>query len=430
MERRGFLVRTGLLLGASAVACTPRGSSQTAPPSADWDWFRAQFDLAPDVVQLAGFYLAPHPEPVRGAIERHRRALDRNAIAYIHGNRGRLESDVLRAAGEYLGVRPVDIALTESTTMGLGLLYGSIVVRPDQELLTTTHDHYSTDESLRYRAERTGSTLRRVPLYADASRASADEIVDALVGAVTPRTRVVAVTWVHSGTGVKLPIRRMADALARLNEGRAEADRALLCVDGVHGLGNQDVAVGDLGCDFFVAGTHKWLFGPRGTGLVWGTEAAWEFARPTIPTFLVKALRKWEKDGSAEKIPMAALMTPGGFHAFEHRWALADAFRFNLEVGRGRISERVRQLNLQLKEGLRAMPNVVLRTPMADDLSAGIVCFEVAGLTPQEVVNRLEKKRIFASVTPYATKYARASCSAFNTPEEVETALEAIRSLA
>ena len=74
-------------------------------------------------------------------------------------------------------------------------------------------------------------------------------------------------TWVHSGTGVKLPDpRQIADALARLNAGRAEADRALLCVDGVHGFGVEDVDLPDLGCDFLAAGCHKWLFGPRGTG--------------------------------------------------------------------------------------------------------------------------------------------------------------------
>lgn len=70
--------------------------------------------------------------------------------------------------------------------------------------------------------------------------------------------------------GLKLPIREIADALAELNRDRHEGDRALLCVDGVHGLGVEDLSMQDLGCDFFVAGCHKWLFGPRGTGLVWG----------------------------------------------------------------------------------------------------------------------------------------------------------------
>ena len=80
---------------------------------------------------------------------------------------------------------------------------------------------------------------------------------------------VLALTWVHSDTGLKLPVRQIADALVPINAVRPLAARALLCVDGAHGLGVEDATVADLGCDFLVAGTHKWLFGPRGTGLVW-----------------------------------------------------------------------------------------------------------------------------------------------------------------
>src|SRR2546422_934516 len=174
----------------------------------------------------------------------------------------------LGAAAQHQGVQPTDIALTDSTTMGLGLLYGGLKLRQGQEILTTRHDHYSTEISLRQRAERTGATVRSIPLYERIEAVTEDEIVQSILKALTPRTRVVAVTWVHSSTGLKLPIRKIADALAPVNARRDPADRALLCVDGVHGLGIEDVTLPELGCDFFVAGTHKWLFGPRGTGFV------------------------------------------------------------------------------------------------------------------------------------------------------------------
>jgi selenocysteine lyase/cysteine desulfurase len=430
MERRSFLIRTGLALGTAALAPAVAPAGDTLRVPTDWARIRDQFNLTRDFIHLAGFFLVSHPAPVREAIETHRRGLDENPLAYFIANMGRLEGAVLTSAAEYLGARPVDIAITDSTTMGLGLLYANLKVGQGQEILTTTHDHYSTDESLRYRAERTGATLRRIPLYKDLETVSADEITDSLMRAVTPKTRVVAVTWVHSSTGVKLPIRQMADALARVNANRAEADRVLLCVDGVHGVGNQDVTVGDLGCDFLIAGCHKWLFGPRGTGFVWGRESAWDAAQPTIPTFDFDAFRMWEQEIPRRPIPMAALMSPGGFQAFEHRWALAEAFRFHLQLGRKPVHERVQALNRQFKEGLAKMPGVTLHTPMADDLSGGIVCFDVNGLKPAEVVERLWAAKIVTTVTPYATKYARASFSVFNTPDEVERTLQAVRSLA
>jgi selenocysteine lyase/cysteine desulfurase len=246
---------------------------------------------------------------------------------------------------------------------------------------------------------------------------SADEIVQTLISAVTPSTRIVAVTWVHSSTGLKLPIRQIADALAIVNRDRPDADRALLCVDGVHGFGAEDVTVGDLGADFLVAGCHKWMLGPRGTGLVWGDPRSWPAATPTIPSF--------SSSGSP-----ASAMTPGGFHSFEHRWALDRAFALHLEIGKARITARIAELNSQIKDGLAGMSHVTLHTPRDPSLSAGLVCFEVAGLAPDAVVDRLRAQRIIATTTPYSPSYARLAAGIFNTPDEVETVLREVRALA
>src|SRR5690606_10430165 len=99
------------------------------------------------------------------------------------------------------------------------------------------------------------------------------------------KTKVVVVTWVHSSTGVKLPVRAIADMLGELNQRRDEADQIIFCVDGVHGFGIENVDVSTLGCDFFIAGTHKWIFGPRGTGVIWGSQRGWDHCHAVIPSF-------------------------------------------------------------------------------------------------------------------------------------------------
>jgi selenocysteine lyase/cysteine desulfurase len=441
VDRRGFLVRTGLALGlgagavaAGGIAATSLGSlggaadgegedqSQPALPAAaqpspdDWQAVRDQFSVSPDFLHFGGLYIASHPAPVRDAIERHRRGLDENPVGYLQENNARLEAEVLRAAAAYLGAGPADIALTDSTTMGLGLLYTGLDLRPGDEALTTNHDFFATHESLRTATERSGATLRMVPLYQRLDSVSEDEIVASLLGAVTARTRVVAVTYVHSSTGLKVPLRRIADELGRINGGRAPGERALLCVDAVHALGVEEFSVGALGCDFFVAGCHKWLCGPRGTGLVWGRDASWRRMTPTIPSF------------SGDGTPGSAA-TPGGFHSFEHRWALAEAFRFHESIGRARVTARIHDLNRQLKEGLATMPQITLHTPVDEQLSAGLVCFDVRGLSPRAVVQRLRDRRVIATTTPYAPSYARLAAGLLNSPEEVEQVLRELRAL-
>jgi selenocysteine lyase/cysteine desulfurase len=314
--------------------------------------------------------------------------------------------------------------------MGLGLLYTGLILKPGQEILTTVHDHYSTEMSLRYRAQRTGATVRRIPLYRTLSSVSQDEIADAVAAAVTPQTRIVAVTWVHSSTGLKLPVGRIAERLHAINASRAEDDRALLCVDGVHGLGAEAVSLPELGCDFFIAGTHKWMFGPRGTGLVWGREAAWQAVIPTIPTFDETAYGIWMRTVPEQPLPPSAVMTPGGFHSFEHRWALAEAFRFHDTIGKPRVTARIHELNRRLKEGLRRMPGVTLITPLDAALSAGITCLDLAGWKPEQAVARLRERRIVASVTPYAEQHLRVAPSLVTSPADVDRVIEEIRLLA
>ena len=228
MYRRHFLRRAGAALAAAAVVpaagCTvsderngasvdsapPSERSGTAPPDgeayATWDGVRRQFSLSPETVHMSALLVASHPRPVQEAIDRHRRRLNEDPVTYLEENNTPRKDEARQAAADYLGTSADQIALTDSTTMGLGLVYGALRLEPGHEILTTPHDHYSTFEALRLRAERTGATVRRAALYDDPAATSVDEVVGRMRAAITDRTRVLAVTWVHSSTGLKLPM--------------------------------------------------------------------------------------------------------------------------------------------------------------------------------------------------------------------------------
>src|SRR4030095_6750274 len=213
---------------------------------------------------------------------------------------------------------------------------------------------YSHHESIRLAAERAGARMRKIRLFDDFESISADEIVASTRKGSSPATRVVGVTWVHSSSGLRLPMRRIADAISEVNRERAEADRVLLVVDGVQGLGAVNETVAEMGADFFVAGTHKWLFGPRGTGLIWAKTDTWKKVRPVIPAFAAGPYQAWLRDQNPGET-QAAWVTPGGFHSFEHRWALPAAVEFHRQIGRARVAERIHALNDLAKEGLSGM---------------------------------------------------------------------------
>ena len=315
--------------------------------------------------------------------------------------------------------------------MGLGLVYGRLRLRRGDEVVTTAHDFYATHESLRLRRRLDGVAVRRIRLYERPEAASVDAIVTAVARALRPRTRALALTWVHSSTGVKLPLREIAGAVARANRGRRASERILLCVDGVHGLGVEGASPVALGADVFVSGCHKWLFGPRGTGIVWAKPHAWARLAPTIPSFDGGAYGAWLEGRAPTGTPPGPFMTPGGFHSFEHRWALTEAFRFHEELGgRAAVARRTHALAARLKQGLAAIGGVTVKTPMREALSAGLVCVEVARLPAAEVVERLRAEhRVVASVTPYATRYVRFGPSVANSEEDVERAVDAVAAI-
>ena len=416
------------LLGAAAgtaVLAGCGGARRPAPAAAEgadaaaarleprsWASVRRQFVLDRRTRDFNAYYLAPHPAPVRAAIERHRRGLDRGAHAYLDANQSVLEEATARAAGRHLGVPARQIAFTDSTTMGLGLVYGGLALREGDEVLTTEHDHWIHHEAIRLAVERAGAAQARVALYdvEDPVKADADAMVQALTAAITPRTTVVGLTWVHSGTGVKLPLARLAAAV------KATAPGALVVVDGVHGFGAEAARPGALGCDVFVSGCHKWLMGPRGTGLVWATPAAWQRVTPVIPTFA---------SGQAP----GALHTPGGFHTFEHRWALAQAFRFQRAIGPARIQARVRTLAARLRRGLAGLGGVRVITPPGA-LMAGLVMVDLANAPAEQVVAELRSAGIATSVPPYQQRYVRFGTQVTLSPADVDAAVRAVRRLA
>ena len=440
-SRRNFLATHGALATATLLPRSLLAAVQAAPAGkaakpGDWEGVRRQFRLAPEYRHFASFFLASHPEPVRRALENFRNALDRNPFLAVESgifgsDAENLPLKVRQDIATYLGGEADEIALTGNTTTGLALIYNGLTLKPGDEILLTTHDHFSHHESARLAKERTGAALRKITLFDDSANATADAIVARIRAGIQAQTRVLGITWVHSSTGIRLPVKAIAAAVGEINRERAADRRVLLVVDGVHGIGAVDETIAELGCDFFVAGTHKWMFAPRGTGLIWAKAANWALLRPTIPSFSsLEVYEGWMKDAPPSSPNTAARVAPGGFQAYEHQWAMGAAFRMHLEMGRTRVAQRIRSLNEQCKAGLAKVPGITLRTPADSALSAGLVCFEVAGKTPEAVVKALLERKIVASTSPYAVSYARLAPSLVNSPEDVDAAVKAVGAIA
>jgi len=384
-DRRTFLKQAVVFAASLPLGAALLPQAIAAPASNDpWTGFKQLFNQDPDYLHFSNFLVATHPKPVREAIERYRAQIDRNpglAMDWGLQETWKREGQVREWAGRYLKATPAQIALTGSTSEGLAMIYGGIKVRPDQEILTTVHEHYATEFSLDFRVRKEQTRVRKIRLFEHANRVSVDEVLGNIQRNIRPNTRVIGMTWVQSGSGVKLPIGEIGKLVEDHNRNRDDRDRILYVVDGVHGFGVENLDFPDMHCDFFIAGTHKWMFGPRGTGLVCARDPQNQYVTPMVPTF-------------SEDQNFATTMTPGGFHAFEHRWAADEAFKLHLQLGKAQVQARIHALNTELKDHLLAHPQIELVTPRSPELSAGFTFFRVKGQDSEAVADYMMKNRV------------------------------------
>ncbi|MGF6109839.1 aminotransferase class V-fold PLP-dependent enzyme [Pseudomonas frederiksbergensis] len=414
-DRRTFLKQAGILAaGLPLTAGLPSSASAAAkaPLSGDkWAQLRQLFDQDPAYLHFSNFLITSHPKPVREAIEMHRAALDKNpglAMDWDLGVIEQREEEVRVWAGRYLKADAKQIALTGSTTEGLAMIYGGVHVRPDQEILTTVHEHYATHTILDLRTQRDGTKVRKLRLFKDPQTVTKEEILTAIDQGIKPETRVLGMTWVQSGSGVKTPIAEIGALVDKHNRNRADKDRIIYLVDGVHGFGVEDLSFPAMNCDFFIAGTHKWMFGPRGTGIVCSRSQEVKYVTPIIPTF-------------SEATAFSTTMTPGGYHSFEHRWALNEAFKLHLQLGKADVQARIHALNSYMKKRLQAHPQIELVTPLSPELSSGFSFFRVKGKNSDKIAAYLMQNKVVAdAVERDVGPVVRTAPGLLNTEAEID----------
>lgn len=381
----------------------------------DWDQVQAEFSLRGQVRHLATMVMASHRAGLDARIGELRDAFNRDPVTCLHQVGGAEMKRFAETAGAYFGVAATDVAQCGSTTQGLGYLYSGIRLRPGERVLTTAHEFAATSVPLLSRERRHDLQFVDVLPRLFTETPDAGDMVARLREALRPETRLLALTWVYSSRGVKAPIPAITAMVRELNAQRDPANRIFVCVDGVHGFGIEDVNFNDLGCDFFVSGTHKWIYGPRGTGVMYGTKEAWALIEPPV----------WTR----------TLHTPNGVHAYEHDFAVADAFAWLVGIGKPAIQARVHGLASQLKEGLTRIDGIRLVTPISADLSSGVVCFDVLARPSAEVVRLLAADGIIATesatdVLVNGGKHVRLSPGIINDPDDIDAALAAVERLA
>jgi len=313
--------------------------------------------------------------------------------------------------GRMLRVSPDEIAITRNTSEGSNIIVKGVDLKPGDEVLITDHNHPSNNDSWRVRARRDGFIVKSLPVTIPAP--SVEKLVADFERAITPRTRVIAITHVTSTTGIRYPAREIA-ALARKRN-------IFVHLDGAQTFGALDVNLSEIGCDSYSASAHKWLMGPLENGILWVRGERIPEIWPSIVTAgwadNLKGARKFEVFGQRDDPRVVALEAAVDF--------------INL-IGMPAVEARMQALATRAKVQLKEIAAVELKTNLEPELSGGVVKFRLKNVPTKRAYDTLwEKHRLAIAMTPSGDADGlRFSPQIYNSMEEVDRAVAAVKELA
>jgi selenocysteine lyase/cysteine desulfurase len=387
------------------VAGAPIGLAQS-PSRAEGQNAPSEYLLGSGLTYLNTASLGPTPRAVLNRTLEAWTQLESNPVYMAYGDGPALAAaDRTRdQAASLLGCTADEILITRSTTDAMNSLAQGIRLVPGDRVLTTDQEHEGGSLGWHYRSRRDGVHLDVVSLAPEAH--DPGEIVRRFAAAITPATRVISVSHIITSTGYRMPITEIAQ-LAK-NRG------ALCIVDGAQAVGQIDVNVKSLGCHAYATAGHKWLMGPKGTGLLYVDREAvgiepiqWEDGRKFVaPSTGVGSL------------PLAV----GLGAAIEWMWArqmtAVESYNFELRNRAYAGLQKISKLRV-----VSAPPGPLATALVAARLPADIDSRQVRDVLRERhgIIIKMVEKRWFNGI--------RLSPHIFNTAAEIDAALRAIRAV-
>ena len=384
-------------LGYSARPLPP---TPAEPDEKFWRDVRARFLVPRDLAFINAANLCPVSLPVIEAIEKNTRDYEIDPSPEVRSVLLHAREDARKLLADALRVTTDELVLTRNTTEGNNFVSSGLTLGAGDEVVVSADNHPSNLGAWRQKAARFGFTV--VTVGTPSHHPGADGYVDSFVKAFTPRTKVLAVTYVSSNSGDVLPVAALCRA--------AREHGVLSLVDGAQAFGVIDVNLAEVKPDFFTGSMHKWPCGPKEKGVFFVNKAIQDRLAPSIYGVYGGATgisRTFEAEGQRDDASIAAVV---------------KALEFQGAIGRDVVERRARSLAQHLMRELQKLDGVQLWTDPAPDRSASIVIFKPGSLDPRKLGDALTKERIVVTVRGANGRNPglRASPHFYNTMDDID----------
>jgi cysteine desulfurase/selenocysteine lyase len=312
-----------------------------------------------------------------------------------------------------------EVLFTSGTTHGINLVSNGFasILKPGDEVLVSSLEHHSNIVPWQMLCEKTGATLKVIPMNEDG-----ELILEAFDALLSEKTKIVTVNHISNALGIINPIKYIIE--------KAHAVGAAVLIDGAQAVPHLKPDVQDLDCDFYAFSGHK-MCGPTGTGILYGKEA-WLNKLPPY-----QGGGEMIKEVTFEKTTYADL--PHKFEAGTPNIAggivLGTAVDYLNNIGFHNIKKQEDELLAYATKRLLEIEG--LKIYGTGKNKASVVSFNIDGIHPYDIGSIIDKLGIAVRTGHHCAQpimnffcipgTIRASFSFYNTKEEIDAMVEAVK---
>ncbi|MBN2416880.1 aminotransferase class V-fold PLP-dependent enzyme [bacterium] len=393
LSRRAFFTQSFLGIAAAGLkkpSLLP--ANRTSGHIETFQQFREQLLLDPAIAYLNTGSLGTCPAQVLDLIHAKARELEEDPVGMNWGRLGEEAEQVRGKAAAFFGVDADEIIITRNTTEGMNSAGSGIDLQPGDEVLTTDEEHPGGLVCWEHSRKHRGIALKTVRLPRPA--VGEEGILEAVHTAVTGKTRIFSFSQVTTATGLRLPVRKIAAMMRQ---------RGIITIcDGAQAPGMIAIDLRDLGVDVWCTSGHKWLCGPKGTGILYIRKEAQERFHPV---FLHSGNQVYSASSGTRDVSGII--------------GLGRSLDIITGLGIGNIEQRCLELRAYLIEKLDGIPHIRLLSSRDPALESALVTVDLERAGKQEVYEALKQRGVIVKLLPVYNAL-RFSTHFFNTREEID----------
>ncbi len=307
------------------------------------------------------------------------------------------------AAASFLGCDTSEIMITKSTTDGMNAIAQGLRLQPGDRIITTNQEHDGGLNGWNYMARYYGVLIDSINIPFDTHDPA--QLLENISKAIKPRTKLISISHVFSSTGLRLPVAEISKL--------AQSKDILCIVDGAQAVGAIKVNLKELGCHAYATSGHKWLMGPKGTGLLYISK---EVQHKIRPIQFEDSYNTFNESSGVGNLPGIL--------------GLATAIDYLNETGIEKAEQENLSLRNRLYHSLLSEPKLNIQSPPPGPMASPLLScrlpenidagkFSSMFLETHKISFRLVHKKWFNGV--------RFSVHVFNTEKQVDRLVEVIR---